>query len=265
MNVFRREMKANRKALIIWSIGMIFLIASGMGKYAGFSASGQSINDFLAQMPQSLKAIMGMGTFDLTTASGYYGVLFIYVAMMATIHATMLGAMIISKEERDKTAEFLFVRPISRNEIITSKLFASLVNILIFNLVTYVSSILMVQKYSKGEAVFSDITRLMVGMLILQLIFLFIGTATAAISKHPKAAPSLAAGILLLTFMLSIAIDLNSRIENLKYLTPFKYFDAKNLMYDRGFEPVFLILSVVIIAVLFKTTYVFYIGRDLNV
>jgi ABC-2 type transport system permease protein len=105
----------------------------------------------------------------------------------------------------------------------------------------------------------------MLGMFILQLIFLLIGTAIAAVSKHPKTAPTLATGILLLTFMLSIAIDLNSRIENLKYFTPFKYFDAKNLMLVRGFEPVYVILSAGIIAVLFWVTYVFYKSRDLNV
>ena len=264
MNVFWREMIANRKALIIWSIGIVLLIASGMGKYAGMSASGQSINDFLAEMPQSLKAVLGMGTFDLTTASGYYGLLFLYLAMMATVHAAMLGANIISKEERDKTAEFLFLKPISRNKIITSKLLASFVNVLILNLVTYVTSIFIVQSYNKGEDVTGVITRLMAGMFILQLIYMFIGAAIAAISKHPKSAPAIATGILLLTFMLSIAIDLNSRIENLKYLTPFKYFDAKNLM-STGFESVYVILSVVIIAVLFWATYVFYKNRDLNV
>lgn len=265
MNIFKREMRANRKALIIWCIGVFLMIASSMAKYAGLSASGQSINDLLAQMPQSLKTIMGMGTFDLSTATGYYGVIFSYLAMMATIHAAMLGANIISKEERDKTAEFLFLKPISRNKIITSKLLASLINLLIFNLVTLVSSILLVQRYSKGEAVRGVIVRLMVGMLVLQLIFLFIGTAIAAISKHPKTAASMATGILLLTFMVSNAIDLNSRMENLKYLTPFKYFDAKNLMSTRGFEPIYFILSVVIISVLFLATYVFYKRRDLNV
>ena len=265
MNVFKREMKANRKALIIWCIGVFLMIVSGMGKYAGMSASGQSINDLLAQMPRSLKSIMGMGTFDLSTATGYYGMLFFYLAMMATIHAAMLGANIIAKEERDKTAEFLFVKPISRGKIITSKLLASFVNLLILNLITLVTSILMVQSYSKGEAVSGDIIKLMVGMFILQLIFLFIGTAIAAISKQPKTASSLATGILLLTFILSIAIDMSSRIDNLKYLTPFKYFDAKNLIYARGFEPIYVILSIVIIAVLFWATYVFYSGRDLNV
>lgn len=265
MNVFMREMKANRKALIIWSIGMILFITSGMGKYAGLSASGQSINDLMAQMPDSLKAVMGIGTFDLTTVTGYYGVLFIYLAMMATIHAAMLGANVISKEERDKTAEFLFVKPISRNRIITSKLLASLVNTLIFNLVTAVSSILIVQRYSKGEGVIGDIARLMTGMLILQLVFLFIGTAIAAISKSPRTAPSVATGILLLTFMLSVVIDMNNSIEILKYITPFKYFDAKNLMYESNFEPVYVVLSMVIITVLLSATYVFYKRRDLNV
>lgn len=264
MNIFWRELKANRKGLIIWSIGVIFLIASGMGKYAGMSASGQSMTDLLAQMPSSLKAVLGMGDFDLTKATGYYGVLFLYLALMAAVHAAMLGANIISKEEREKTAEFLFLKPVSRNKVITYKLSAAIISILVFNLIVFLSSFLIVQYYSQGEAVLGVIFRLMAGMFILQLIFLLIGTAIAAMSKHPRSAPTLSTVILLLTFVLSIAIDLNGRIENLKYLTPFKYFEAKNLM-DTGIDPAYLILSLVVIALLFWATYVSYSNRDLNV
>lgn len=265
MNIFIRELKANRKSLIIWCIGVVFMVGSGMGKYAGLSASGQSVNDLWAQMPKSLQVILGIGIFDLSTAIGYYGVLFLYLVVMATIHAVMLGSNIVAKEERDKTAEFLFVKPASRNRIITSKLLASIVNILIFNIVTLVSSIIMVEKYSKGEAVRAEILILMVGMFILQLIFLFIGTAVAALSKNPKAATSLSTGLLLITFILSVAIDMNSKIENLKYLTPFKYYEAKNLMFGGGFDVIFVILSVLIITALFTATYVFYKKRDLHV
>lgn len=102
---------------------------------------------------------------------------------MVTIHASMLGANIISKEERDKTTEFLMVKPISRTKILTSKLLAALANVLILNLVTLVLSIAIVGKYSHGEAVTSEIQMLTVGMLILQAIFLFIGSGIAAISK----------------------------------------------------------------------------------
>ena len=58
---------------------------------------------------------------------------------MATIHAAMLGATIIAKEERDKTAEFLFVKPVSRSKIISFKLLVALVNIVILTIVAAIS------------------------------------------------------------------------------------------------------------------------------
>ena len=265
MNIFIREMKAHRKSLISWSIGMLFMIIGGMGKYTSYAGSGQSITDLIAKMPDTLKAILGFGTFDVSKASGFYGMLFLYLVIMVTIHASMLGANIISKEERDKTTEFLMVKPVSRTSIITSKLLAALANILILNIVTLVLSIVIVGKYSKGEAITGDIQVLMVGMFILQLLFLFIGTGIAAISKNPKTSASLATTVLLVTFMISIVIDMNSKLEVLKYITPFKYFTATNMMYGGGIDPVFVGLSFVIIAVMFCATYVFYKKRDLNV
>lgn len=264
MNIFIVELKAHRKGLIIWAFGILFMVAAGMGKYVALSSSGQSMNELLSQMPKSMLAIMGIGTLDLSKASGYYGVLFLYLMLMATIHAAMLGADIISKEERDKTAEFLLVKPISRNKIVTSKLLAALVNILIFNIITLVSSIFIVGKYSNGEAVSADIIILMIGMFILQLMFMLIGTAIASISKNPKTATSLSTAVLLITFILSIAIDLNSKLENLKYFTPFKYYEAKSLM-DGGFQWSFVILSIIIISVTLCITYVFYKKRDLSI
>ena len=67
---------------------------------------GQSINDLMADMPKSLKAVMGFSDVDLSKISGYYSILFVYLLLMATIHAAMLGATIIAKEERDKTLNF---------------------------------------------------------------------------------------------------------------------------------------------------------------
>lgn len=265
MNVFIVEMRAHRKGLIIWAFGIIFMVAAGMGKYVALSSSGQSMNELFAQMPKSMQTIFGINGFDVSKASGYYGMLFLYLVIMATIHAVMLGADIISKEERDKTAEFLFSKPISRNKIITSKLSVALVNILIFNIITLVSSVVVVGKYSKGEAVTSKIIILMVGMFILQLIFLFIGTAIAAVSKNPRTSTSVSTAVLLITYMLSMAIDLSGKIDNLKYFTPFKYFEAKNLMFGGGFQLGFVILSLVIILVMIKITYVFYKKRDLSI
>jgi ABC-2 type transport system permease protein len=265
MNIFVREMKANRKSLILWCVGIVALIGSGMSKYAGLSSSGQSINDMISQMPQSLQAVMGVSVLDLSKATGYYGVLFLYMVLLATVHAAMLGATIISKEERDKTAEFLFVKPASRNKIILSKMLAALLNIAVLNIAAGVSSFLIVGNYSSGESIGPDIAVTTAGLLILQLLFLVMGTAIAAFYKQPKKAASRASGILLLTFFLSIAVDLNENLEVLKYLTPFKYFQAKDMMYGGGFDAVYVALSAVLIAALCLATFVAYRKRDLNV
>lgn len=265
MNIYVKELKSHRKALIFWSIGVFLMVASGMAKYSAYSSAGQSINDLMADIPTSLRAVLGFSDLDLSKASGYFGMLFLYLLLMATIHAAMLGATIIAKEERDKTSEFLFVKPVSRSTIITAKLLAAFTNIVIFNLVTFASSIILLGKYSDGEAVNGEIAILMAAMFILQVLFMVIGSALAAVKKKPKTAASLATGILLLTYMLSIVIDLNENIEGLRYFTPFKYFEAKNVMYGGGFEFIFVLLSGVLIAGLTVVTFVFYKKRDLNV
>lgn len=265
MNIYVRELKSHRKSLIIWCIGVFLMVVSGMQKYAGLSSSGQSLNDLFQDMPKSLQVVMGVGALDMNKVSGYYGMLFIYLLLMATIHAAMLGATIIAKEERDKTSEFLFVKPVSRTKIIIAKLLAAFTNILIFNLVTWGSSIVIVGKYADGESVNGDIAITMMGMFILQLLFMAIGSAISALKRKPKKAASLAAGILLLTFVLSVVIDLNKSIEFLKYVTPFKYFEAKNMMYGGGLDTGFVLLSIVLFAALTAVTFVFYKKKDLNI
>jgi ABC-2 type transport system permease protein len=265
MNVFWREMKAHRKSLILWSIGSFLMVYSGMGKYEAYSSSGQSINDLMKDIPSSLKAVLGFGDVDLSTISGYYSILFLYILLMATIHAAMLGASIIAKEERDKTSEFLFVKPISRNSVITAKLLAAFTNVVIFNLVTFVSLIVVLGSFNKnGEDINGDIALTMLGMFILQVLFMLMGSALASIKRKPKTAASVATGILLLTYLLSIIIDLNENLEGLKYLTPFKYFEAANVMFGEGIETIYVLISVLMIIALSLITYTFFKKRDLN-
>jgi ABC-2 type transport system permease protein len=266
MNIYWRELKSYRKSLIFWSIGVLFMVVSGMAKYEAYSSSGQSINELMANIPKSVKAVLGFGEIDLSTISGYYSMLFLYLILMATIHAALLGASIIAKEERDKTSEFLFVKPVSRRTVITAKLSAAFTNVVIFNLVTFISLVGIMGKYNtNGEDVNGDIALTMMGMFLAQVLFLVIGSALASIKKKSKTAPSTATGILLITYLLSIIIALNEGLENLKYLTPFKYFEAQNIMFGNGLEPIFIILSVVISLVLLILTYAFFKKRDLNV
>ncbi len=264
MSLFFREMKASRKSLLFWSIGIIFLVVSGMNKYDAYAKSGQSLNDLMGSMPKSLQVLFGMNSMDMSTVLGYYGVLFFYIVLMATIHAAMLGSNIISKEERDKTSEFLMTKPISRTNIISLKLLAAVVQVIIFNIVTFVSSVMVVQYYGK-ESFSKEMTMLMIALCILQLLFLAVGVVVAAMSKNPKRATNFSTILLLITFLLSMIIDMSEKMEALKYLTPFQYFPTKDLIEGSGFDPVFVVLAILLIIGLMLMTYVYYPKRDLRV
>jgi ABC-2 type transport system permease protein len=266
MNIFIREIKVNKWSLLFWSIGMFVFVLAGVMKFSAYENSGQNINQVISQIPKSVQIIVGINVgADVSTARGFYGVLFFYLVLVATVHAALLGAGIISKEERDKTSEFLFVKPVTRAKIISAKLLNTLCNVIVLNFVTLVSSVWLVSKYNKGASATHDIILLMGGMFFLQLIFLALGAAIAGILKKPKGAASLTAVILLFTFILSAFVDIYPKIEKLKYLTPFKYFDAKSITQSGKLDPFYLALSAVIVVVLVATTYLFYTKRDLDI
>lgn len=265
MNIFLMELKQHRKSIIFWSLGIVLFIVAGMVKFDSYKASGLSMNEVIGAMPKSIRVLFGFNDLDMSTFQGYFGMLYFYMLLVATIHAAMLGSNIISKEERDKTSEFLMVKPVTRSFIISSKLLAALFNIVVINLVTLLSSLQMAKKYGTGDNINKEIVLMMLGMLFLQLIFLTIGTSIAALSKNPKTPSAISTAILLGTFILSMVMDLNEKLDILKYLTPFKYFEAKNLIVNGSMDATFVTLSALIIIILTGITYVYYTKRDLNV
>jgi ABC-2 type transport system permease protein len=244
---------------------MIFLIVAGMAKYSASSAAGPgSMNELIAQMPKSLQNLMGIGVFDLSVAMDYFGVLFLYIALVAAVHAVMLGAGIISKEERDKTVEFLMVKPVSRQYIITSKLLASFTMILFYNIITFAVSFLMISYYSKSRTDSVELLKLMTALLALQIFFVVMGAFLAALINRPKLSSAVSTGVLLMMFMLSVIADIVGNIDFLKYFTVFKYFDAKDIL-KGGYEFIYPVLTVILSVLFFCGTYFFYKKRDLKI
>lgn len=264
MNIFFREMKANRRALIIWCACMIVVVLSGMAKYTAYS-SGEASSQVIKDLPQSVKALLGMGTLDVTTMSGFFALLFLYIAVAAAIHAAILGSGILAKEERDKTTEFLIVKPVSRFSIITSKLSAAFVNIVILNMVTLFTSIGMVAAYNKKKDITGEIVVFFLSMLIIQLIFLSLGAMFSAFMRNPKGAGSIASGIVIAAYIISEITNFNDHLRVLNVLSPFKYFSYNRIIEGNGLNPGMIALSIFLIGVFTVSTYFFYKKRDLNV
>ena len=116
-----RELKANRKGLLIWMVGMLFMVAIGAAEYGTVVENSESIMQMMDALPRIVKVIFGMDILPIDTPLGYYVCMYLWYSMVAFAHAIVLGATIIAKEERDRTAEFIYTMPYSRKTISVGK------------------------------------------------------------------------------------------------------------------------------------------------
>jgi len=264
MNIFLRELKANLKSLLIWSIIIILLIMIAVAKFSAF-AGDPTMLAMLDSMPPAMLDAMNMSTFNLTTLSGFYGIMFLYFGLMGAIAAAMWGSEIISKEERDKTVEFSLVLPVSRSQVVTAKAMAALVNCIAFVLITWAVSLVAVQAYNPDQAFFDFLALEMQAMLAIELIFLAIGLLLGCAMQQYKLSSSAAVGIILTMYFMSIISEMQENLDFLKYFTPFKYFDAGELFRTGQLDGNYLLISAMIIVVSLIAAYWVYNKRDLYI
>ncbi len=264
MNIFFRELKANLKSLLIWSAIIILLIFMAGAKYSAFAGDPELLK-MLDSMPPALLDALSMSAFNLTTISGFYGVMFIYFALMAAIAAAIWGSDSISKEERDKTVEFSLVLPVTRSRVVTAKGLAALVNCVVFVLITWVVSLVAVQSYNPDQAFYNFLALEMQAMFVIELIFLAIGLLLGCAMKQYKRSGSTAVAIILATYFMSIMAVMNEKLDFLKYFTPFKYFDAGELFRSGKMDVTYLLISAAIIVVSVVAAYCIYNKRDLYI
>lgn len=264
MNIFTRELKSSLKSLLIWSVIMTLFISLALSKFSAF-ASDASMLAMLDALPPAMLDALNMRAFNLTTLTGFFGIMMVYFALLGAVAAAMWGSEIISREERDKTVEFSLVLPVSRNRVITAKALAALVSCIAFAGVTWGVSLVASQAYAPDAAFFRFLTLEMVGMFIIELIFLAIGLLLGCAMKQYRLSGSVAVSVILVTYFMSVVTVLQPKLDYLKYLSPFKYFDAPDLFRTRQLDGVYLLLSAVIIVVCLVGAYWTYNRRDLYI
>lgn len=264
MNIFVREVKANFRSLLVWSGIVILFIFVGITKYAAYAANPQMLV-VLESMPPAITKAFQFDAFNLTTLTGFYGVMFTYFALLASISAAMWGSDIISKEERDKTVEFMLTLPVRRERVVTGKILAALVNSIALLLVMWGASLAAVAQYAPDAAFYEYLALLMAALFMMQLVFLAVGVLLGCALKDYKRVGSIAVSLILVTYFFSVISGLHEKLEFLKYLTPFNYFNPAALLREARLDVGYVWLSVGIIAVSLVGGYVSYARRDLYI
>lgn len=263
MNMFLHELKAYRKSTIVWSISLVALVALFLSMFPSFSKDAEEFKQLLEGFPVELRKAIGLSVDSIATLLGFFSYAFLYIKLAGAIQAMNLGTSILSKEIREKTADFLLTKPVTRTQIVTSKLMAALVSLVLTNIV-FISATLMIASLVAGND-FSRKTLLLVSITLffIQIMFLVIGILISIVFPRIKSVISVSLGTVFGFFMLGM-ISSTTDDTGLRFLTPFNYFDSAYIVKNMAYENSFLFVEIIFIIIAVGASYYMYVKKDVH-
>lgn len=227
MRVYRHELQQNWKLLLIWSAvvaGMNMII---MLIFPQMADQAQEMEAVYANLGAFSDAF-GMDRLSFVTPMGFYGVEGgAMISIGGGMLSGLLGGGILCKEEGRHTAEFLFTMPLRREEIALQKLEALLTLIILFNLICMgcgAGAFVMI-----GEAVeWKPFLLYHLAQLLMQAELGLICFGVSAFLH--RVSLGLGIGIAMLFYFLQLFANISDKLDWLKYVTPYCYADAANIL-----------------------------------
>lgn len=209
-----------------------------------------------------MKKVFNILIDSISTLEGFYSFVFSFVLLCGAIQAMNLGTAIVSKEVRDKTADFLMTKPVSRLRILTSKLLAAVTALIITNIIylglTILAAVAVVNVFNLKIFFMISVT-----MFFVQLIFLALGIMISIFAGKIRSVISVS---LSTVFGFYILGSLGSFLgeERVRYISPFRYFDPAYIIQHAAYERSYVIVGIVVIIVAIAGSYLVYIKKDVH-
>ncbi|WP_066310377.1 ABC transporter permease subunit [Bacillus sp. FJAT-29814] len=263
MNIFLHELKAYRKSTIIWTVSLIAVFALFMSMFPSFAKDADEFKKLLEGYPLALRKALGVNLDTLFTVLGFYSYALTFIVLCGAIQAMNLGTAIISKEVREKTADFLLTKPVTRTQVITGKLAAAFTSLVITNIIYLAAAVIIATRVTTDDFSIKEFILLSLTMFFVQLMFLAVGIIVSVIVPKIKSVLTVSLGtVIAFYFIGALAATTDDDVK--RYLSPFKYFDNDYILKHASYEAPFLIAGAVIIILAVAASYILYTKKDIH-
>ena len=243
-SIFWSELKQNKTYTIIWTIVLVF---STVANVAG-----------------NVTVLRANPRYDILVVFAQNATNFV---LMGAIFSMILGGLVISREEDEKTIEFLLSHPVTRFEIALSKFAAFAVLVVLFNLILLITDLVLLEVFKSPSGY-----RLpaFLGIFLSEFILIFFfgaaGMLFSAFVTKGGAVVGACIGIPIVAMVLAVLGNVgNTLLRYLSYLSPFRYFDPEAIIVTNGAQPGFIIAFVIIGAAFLVTGFGLYRRREFAV
>lgn len=263
MNMFLHEMKAFRKFTITWTLALVGSVVLLLSMFPTISGEAEEFKKIMEGFPEAIRMALGLYVENIGSILGFYSYVFLYISLIGAIQAMILGASIVSKEIREKTADFLLTKPVTRAKIMTSKLLAAFTSLVITNIIylgaaTMMASLVETKEYSAKIFLLLSLT-----LFFLQLMFLALGIIISVLVPKIKTVLSISLGTVFAFFIVGALVSTTGD-NALRYFSPFKYFDFAYIVQNSSYEFSFMMVAVGFIVIAITASYYIYSKRDIN-
>ena len=246
MTVFKHELRQGRSALIIWTAAISFMLGVCIVIYPEMSTQMGDISAMFADMG-SFSQAFGMDRINFGEFLGFFGVECGNVlGLGGAFFAALLGISALAKEEKEHTAEFLLTHPVSRTRVITEKLCAVIVQIVIMNLAVIAVTALSVLIIGE-EANIKTFALLFLSFFLMQL---EVAAVTFGISAFlRRGSLGIGLGLAAVFYFMNIVANLIDETKFLKYITPFGYTESADIIADGELNGGYLAVGMALAAI----------------
>lgn len=262
MNIIKHEFKSNLKGFLIWIGSLLFIVGAASLEYVAFTDNPDMMD--LLESFKSMFDALGIPLVDLSRPEGFLAMMSIYLYVPVSIYGAILGSSIISKEERDKTAEYLFTLPVSRSVVLRSKIITAFSMLILFVVTLLTLVTLVFSRFGLESSWFEFVGYMTIALVFIGAIFMSLGMLFSSFLKQYKRSGGLTVVLIIVMFMMNILIGLVEELDFLKYVNPFQYFLVEDML-DSNIEFIFIGLSFAIILPAVYGVFHFYRKRDLYI
>ncbi len=261
MTLLKHEMKQGRLALCIWTAVISFMLAVCVFVYPEMRGGMENFNDVFASMGSFTEAF-GMDQLNFGTLVGFYAVECGNVlGLGGAFFACLLGISALAKEEKNGTAEILLTHPIKRSRVLTEKLCAVLLQIVLMNAVIFGIAALSVALIGEEIPLF-EMSLLHLSYFLMQIELCCICFGISAFLS--KGGVGIGIGLGTAMYFLNILANMTESVEFIKYITPFGYCDGAGIVNERALEPVMIVLGMAYAVVFLALAYRKYRRKDIR-
>jgi ABC-2 type transport system permease protein len=263
-NIFMHEFRTRLRSVIIWSLSVAALVLFFSSIFPAFSTQAATLNQLLSKFPPQLLEAFGMNRVDMSSVNGFYSFMFIFVQLCLAIQAGNYGFGLVSVEENELTADFLLTKPVSRLQILSSKLLAAISSLLTTDLVFWGASFIGIVAFNSGQSYDAGLlVKLMLSIILFQLFFLAVGLVISLLVKRVRSVTPYSLGLGFGAYVLAAFSGIFGEVK-LEYITPFKHLDPAYFVKNGAYNTPLLLLNVGITLVSLALSFWLYLRRDIQ-